>query len=186
MAKVKKTLDDASLRAMATLATSSSDLSKLQENYGWNDTDKAQTDQRPEEPTRTDVANKEEQLPQEIISESKPVEPAEEKQESIQAEVPVKGGKEPVSAGSGKKVDKYTNTFLQPIKGFERPTKVAYISKRTHSYIALLQRYADMTGSKVSMQEIMENIFRQHIAEHKVEIELMRTTLQQKEAELHE
>ena len=115
-----------------------------------------------------------------------PVDPVPEESVNVSSETPTKVVKDSASAATGKRVDKYTNTYLQPIKGFERPTKVAYISKRAHSYIALLQRYADLTGSKVSMQEIMENMFRQHITDHKAEIESIRTTLQQKEAELHE
>jgi hypothetical protein len=63
---------------------------------------------------------------------------------------------------------------------------VAYISKRSHSHILFLQRYAELTGSKVSLQEIMENIFRQHFTEHRPEMDMIRTTLEQKEAELRE
>lgn len=181
MAKTKKTLDDASLRAMANLATASSDLSKLQENFGWNigETANQEAEQQPEKPAAdiTTQAEQSAQLPEELTQD----EPA-----NFVTETPNKAVKEPASAATTKKVDKYTNTYLQPIKGFERPTKVAYISKRAHSYIALLQRYADLTGSKVSMQEIMENIFREHITDHKTEIESIRTTVQQKEAELHE
>lgn len=181
MAKNKKTLDDASLRAMANLAAASSDLSKLQANYGWNADESVPTEQQPEvtvietlpvEPLKTEPIEETTKLP--VVEELT----------AVQAEAPGKQQKEP--APSGKKVDRYTNTYLQPIKGFERPTKVAYISKRSHSYIAFLQRYADLTGSKVSMQEIMENIFRQHFTDNKAEIEMMRITLQQKEAELHE
>lgn len=182
MAKSKKTLDDASLRAMANLATASSDLSKLQENYGWNtnETESAEELQEAAVNTTTDSV-----LPQ-LDEPSRPEEPTEPEPTNNPSDAPVKGAKEPGSGASEKKVEKYTNSYLQPIKGFERPTKVAYISKRSHSYIAFLQRYADLTGSKVSMQEIMENIFRQHFTEHKAEIESMRTTLQQKEAELRE
>ena len=180
MAKTKKALDEVSLRAMANLATASSDLSKLQENYGWNAVDTTPADKQPDQPVTTDKV--EQALQELVVTTPTELEPIVEEQVGTQA----KGGKEPAQAASGKKVDRYTNTFLQSIKGFERPTKVAYISKRSHSYIALLQRYADLTGSKVSMQEIMENMFRQHIAEHKVEIESIRTTVQQKEAELHE
>lgn len=183
MAKNKKTLDDASLRAMANLATASSDLSKLQENYGWNADESAPIEEQPEV-TATEVSAPPVQpLAKEPVVDL-PVVPTVEESIQSQTEVLSKIPKDP--ATTGKKVDKYTNTYLQPIKGFERPTKVAYISKRSHSYIAFLQRYADLTGSKVSMQEIMENIFRQHFSDNKAEIEMMRTTVQQKEAELHE
>ncbi|ADB42660.1 DUF3408 domain-containing protein [Spirosoma linguale] len=183
MAKNKKTLDDASLRAMANLATSSSDLSKLQENYGWNAEETITPEPKPEALAVEASTPPVEQLANEPVKETSVVSTVEE---SIQSQTEVLNiiPKEP--ATSGKKVDKYTNTYLQPIKGFERPTKVAYISKRSHSYIAFLQRYADLTGSKVSMQEIMENIFRQHFSDNKAEIEMMRKTVQQKEAELHE
>lgn len=185
MAKVKKALDESSLRAMANMATSSSDLSKLQENLGWNTTEAKEevltaptvVAETPEPMMAVDteepVADEMGELPIE------PIAPA--------ADVPVKASKESVlSNASEKKIDKYTNNFLQPIKGFERPTKVAYISKRSHSYVSFLQRYAELTGSKVSLQEIMENIFRQHFTENRAEIETMRTTLEQKEAQLRE
>lgn len=188
MAKQKKTLDDASLRAMASMATSSSDLSKLQENYGWNADD--QTEQASDQPNNVPAQAAKEapaELPVPLVQEPS-VAPAEEPADTPAAAVeepPVKSVKATPDTAA-KKVTKYSATYLEPISGFERPTKVAYISKRSHSIISLLQRYASLTGSKVSMQEIMEHIFRQHFADNKVEIESMRTTLLQKEAELHE
>lgn len=183
MAKQKKTLDDASLRAMASMATASSDLSKLQENYGWNDTD---SDEKPADQSvdvkSVESAEQPVSKPQETIVTKAP-DPVEE---VVPEEPPVKSVKVSADTTATKKIGKYSATYLEPISGFERPTKVAYISKRSHSYISLLQRYASLTGSKVSMQEIMENIFRQHFADNKAEIESIRTTLQQKEAELHE
>ena len=185
MAKVKKALDESSLRAMANMATSSSDLSKLQENLGWNTAEAKE--ESPTATTAVDVmpeptqeADIEEPVAQETVK--TPVETV-----VPTTDVPVKASKESVlGSASDKKIEKYTNNFLQPIKGFERPTKVAYISKRSHSYISFLQRYAELTGSKVSLQEIMENIFRQHFTENRAEIETMRTTLEQKEAQLRE
>lgn len=177
MAKTTKKLDESSLRAMATLATSSSDLSKLQENFGWN------TAETKEEPTASSVM--EEATEPEPVAETK--EPTSEEIVATTVDVPIKASKESVSGGaSEKKIEKYSNSYLQPIKGFERPTKVAYISKRSHSHITFLQRYAELTGSKVSLQEIMENIFRQHFTEHRAEMDTMRTTLEQKEAQLRE
>lgn len=178
MAKTTKKLDESSLRAMATLATSSSDLSKLQENFGWNT---AET--KEEQPAATAVT---EEAPEpEPVSEAPKV--ISEEIVAPPVEISVKASKESVSGGvSEKKIEKYTNSYLQPIKGFERPTKVAYISKRSHSHITFLQRYAELTGSKVSLQEIMENIFRQHFTEHRAEMDTMRTTLEQKEAQLRE
>lgn len=178
MAKTTKKLDESSLRAMATLATSSSDLSKLQENFGWNT---AET--KVEQPTVVPVV---EEAPEpEPVAET--TEPTSEENVPPTVDVPVKASKESVSGGvSEKKIEKYANSYLQPIKGFERPTKVAYISKRSHSHITFLQRYAELTGSKVSLQEIMENIFRQHFTEHRAEMDTMRTTLEQKEAQLRE
>lgn len=188
MAKQKKTLDDASLRAMASMATSSSDLSKLQENYGWNAEESAE--QASDQPTSVAApATKEVSAePDSPVVQEPDVAPAEEPAETPAASVeepPMKNVKATHDT-TAKKVTKYSATFLEPISGFERPTKVAYISKRSHSYISLLQRYASLTGSKVSMQEIMEHIFRQHFADNKVEIESIRATLLQKEAELHE
>ncbi|WP_077924467.1 DUF3408 domain-containing protein [Spirosoma sp. 209] len=178
MAKTTKKLDESSLRAMATLATSSSDLSKLQENFGWNTAEK-----KDEQPVATAIT---EETPQpEPVAET----PGAVTEEIVApaVDVPVKASKESVSSGvSEKKIEKYANSYLQPIKGFERPTKVAYISKRSHSHITFLQRYAELTGSKVSLQEIMENIFRQHFTEHRAEMDTMRTTLEQKEAQLRE
>lgn len=178
MAKTTKKLDESSLRAMATLATSSSDLSKLQENYGWNT---AET--KEEQPTAVPIAD---ETPQpEPVTETPEVVAEEIVPPAV--DVPVKTSKESVGGGvSEKKIEKYANSYLQPIKGFERPTKVAYISKRSHSHITFLQRYAELTGSKVSLQEIMENIFRQHFTEHRAEMDTMRTTLEQKEAQLRE
>lgn len=185
MAKVKKALDESSLRAMANMATSSSDLSKLQENLGWN------TTEAKEEPTVATTVIAETPEPITAVDTEEPVveEIVDAPVETIAppADTPVKASKESVLSGaSEKKIEKYTNNFLQPIKGFERPTKVAYISKRSHSYVSFLQRYAELTGSKVSLQEIMENIFRQHFTENRSEIETMRTTLEQKEAQLRE
>lgn len=185
MAKLKKALDESSLRAMATMATSSSDLSKLQENLGWN------TAEAKEEPvTATPVVAETSEPTLEVNTEEPVVQEAADVPVDIitpPADNPVKASKESVLGGaSEKKIEKYTNNFLQPIKGFERPTKVAYISKRSHSYVSFLQRYAELTGSKVSLQEIMENIFRQHFTENRAEIETMRTTLEQKEAQLRE
>ena len=179
MAKSTKKLDESSLRAMATLATSSSDLSKLQENFGWNT-----VETKAEQPATVT-----------ILGETREPEPVAETTEPIISEeimtpavdVPIKASKESVSGGvSEKKIEKYANSYLQPIKGFERPTKVAYISKRSHSHITFLQRYAELTGSKVSLQEIMENIFRQHFTENRAEMDTMRATLEQKEAQLRE
>jgi trehalose-6-phosphate synthase len=176
MAKGRKTLDESSLRAMADLATSSSDLSKLQENLGWS------TLEMKEEPVSDPIKLEESQEPSQSVDSDQPVD-----QVTPPVETPVKASKESVSnAASEKKVEKYSNNYLQPIKGFDRPTKVAYISKRSHSYVSFLQRYAELTGSKVSLQEIMENIFRQHFTENRAEIETMRTTLEQKEAQLRE
>lgn len=180
MAKTTKKLDESSLRAMASLATSSSDLSKLQENFGWNT---AET--KEEQPQPATMA---------VVEEVPEPEPVAETPEAVSEEIvapavgaPVKASKESISSGvSEKKIEKYANSYLQPIKGFERPTKVAYISKRSHSHITFLQRYAELTGSKVSLQEIMENIFRQHFTEHRAEMDTMRTTLEQKEAQLRE
>lgn len=177
MAKSTKKLDESSLRAMATLATSSSDLSKLQENFGWN------TAETKEEPTGT-TAVEETPEPTTVVE---TVASGFEETVAPAVDVPVKASKESVIGGaSEKKIEKYTNSYLQSIKGFERPTKVAYISKRSHSHITFLQRYAELTGSKVSLQEIMENIFRQHFTEHRAEMDTMRTTLEQKEAQLRE
>lgn len=185
MAKLKKALDESSLRAMANMATSSSDLSKLQENLGWNI-----TEVKEEEVTApTVIAVTLEPIIAVVAEEPVAEEMSEPPIEIIAppADVPVKASKESVlSNASEKKIEKYINNFLQPIKGFERPTKVAYISKRSHSYVSFLQRYAELTGSKVSLQEIMENIFRQHFTENRAEIESMRTTLEQKEAQLRE
>jgi hypothetical protein len=185
MAKTpKKALDESSLRAMATMATSSSDLSKLQENLGWNTPDAKE--ETPAEPTN---AVPETQATATLADVADPgIEETITAAETVPTpEVAVKASKESVSnSASEKKIEKYTNNFLQPIKGFERPTKVAYISKRSHSYVTFLQRYAELTGSKVSLQEIMENIFRQHFTENRAEIETMRTTLEQKEAQLRE
>jgi hypothetical protein len=188
MAKQKKTLDDASLRAMASMATSSSDLSKLQENYGWNAEDS--TEQASDQPASV-VAPAAKEAPAEPaipvaqeLGGTLAEEPVETPTVAVE-EPPVKSVKSTPDTAA-KKMNKYSATFLEPISGFERPTKVAYISKRSHSFISLLQRYASLTGSKVSMQEIMEHIFRQHFADNKVEIESIRATLLQKEAELHE
>lgn len=176
MAKGRKTLDESSLRAMANLATSSSDLSKLQENLGWS------TAETKEEPVSEPDESEESQELNQSVENNQPFEPV-----ATSTETPVKASKESVSSAAlEKKVEKYSNNYLQPIKGFERPTKVAYISKRSHSYVSFLQRYAEVTGSKVSLQEIMENIFRQHFTENRTEIETMRTTLEQKEAQLRE
>lgn len=188
MAKQKKALDDASLRAMASMATSSSDLSKLQENYGWNTDESAEQvlDQAASVSAPATVEAPVEQSAS--VAQEPVVAPAEEPVETPAATVeepPVKSVKSTPDTAA-KKVTKYSANFLEPISGFERPTKVAYISKRSHSYISLLQRYASLTGSKVSMQEIMEHIFRQHFADNKVEIESIRAMLLQKEAELHE
>jgi hypothetical protein len=188
MAKQKKTLDDASLRAMASMATSSSDLSKLQANYGWNADEP--TEQASEQPTSRVVPAAKEAPAEPVVpvAEEPSVASVEEPVETPAAAVeepPVKSVKSTPDTVA-KKVIKYSATYLEPISGFERPTKVAYISKRSHSYISLLQRYASLTGSKVSMQEIMEHIFRQHFAENKAEIESIRAMLLQKEAELHE
>lgn len=185
MAKVKKALDESSLRAMANMATSSSDLSKLQENLGWNTAEAKEV----EVTAPTVVAVTPEPIIAVVAEEPVEEETVELTVEAIvpPADSPVKASKESVlSSTSEKKIEKYTNNFLQPIKGFERPTKVAYISKRSHSYVSFLQRYAELTGSKVSLQEIMENIFRQHFTENRAEIESMRTTLEQKEAQLRE
>lgn len=179
MAKTTKKLDESSLRAMATLATSSSDLSKLQENFGWN------TAEEKKEPPAVETG---------AIEEAPGTTPVDDTVKSFSEEIaaptvdaPVKPSKELIVGGaSEKKIEKYTNSYLQSIKGFERPTKVAYISKRSHSHITFLQRYAELTGSKVSLQEIMENIFRQHFTEHRAEMDTMRTTLEQKEAQLRE
>lgn len=178
MAKTTKKLDESSLRAMATLATSSSDLSKLQENFGWN------TAQTKDEPPMETTAVEEAPEPTPVAD---TIEPVSEETTAPTVDAPVKASKESVIGGATeKKIEKYTNSYLQPIKGFERPTKVAYISKRSHSHITFLQRYAELTGSKVSLQEIMENIFRQHFTEHRAEMDTMRTTLEQKEAQLRE
>lgn len=183
MAKTKKTLDESSLRAMASLATSSSDLSKLQENLGWNTP--AVTEAQPTEPATVILDEPQAAAPADEPTEPIADEPAPITETPDVPEIPAKPTKG-ATGTSDKKTDKYTNTYLQPIKGFERPTKVAYISKRSHSHITFLQRYAELTGSKVSLQEIMENIFRQHFTEHRAEMESMRTTLEQKEAELRE
>ena len=178
MAKNTKKLDESSLRAMATLATSSSDLSKLQENFGWNTTETIET------PPAATTKEREAAKPALVIETQEPV--SEETVASL-VDVPVKAVKESISGGvSEKRIEKYANNYLQPIKGFERPTKVAYISKRSHSHITFLQRYAELTGSKVSLQEIMENIFRQHFTEHRAEMDTMRHTVEQKEAQLRE
>ena len=183
MAKAKKTLDESSLRAMASLATSSSDLSKLQENLGWNTP--AVTEAPPKEPETVIPADFQATAPADEPTELVTDEPNSTPETPDVPEIPVKPTKG-ATGTSDKRTDKYTNTYLQPIKGFERPTKVAYISKRSHAHITFLQRYAELTGSKVSLQEIMENVFRQHFTEHRAEMDTMRTTLEQKEAELRE
>lgn len=187
MAKQKKTLDDAALRAMASMASSSSDLSKLQENFGWNADESVPTEKTTDQPLEAGVPVAEEKRAPAVQTPA-PVATADAGTEEMGTpadETPQKSVKASPEAAAAKRVNKYASAFLEPISGFERPTKVAYISKRTHSFISLLQRYASLTGSKVSMQEIMENIFRQHFTDNKTEIEAIRATLLQKETELH-
>ncbi len=170
---------------MASLATSSSDLSKLQENLGWN-MPEPQPEPAPQEKPPAAVSVLLLETPVQEAQGPETEEPMPMPGTPVDTDPPAKPIKGGGTGTSDKKTDKYTNTYLQPIKSFERPTKVAYISKRSHAHILFLQRYAELSGSKVSLQEIMENIFRQHFTEHRPEMEAMRTTLEQKEAELRE
>ncbi|GAA4418733.1 hypothetical protein GCM10023187_52410 [Nibrella viscosa] len=80
-----------------------------------------------------------------------------------------------------KKLDKYAQTFLKKNPRFVRSSKQIAISKNTHALITLLVRYADQTGNKVSIMEVLENIVENHIRENETNLKAIKEELIQLE-----